>query len=228
MIVSISIIIPIHKTEAELTSLLKNLQNTPKEITQTIIIGENAATQYNTVKTQTISTNISGRAHNLNAGAKHATGEFLWFLHADSILDKNTTSNLIKNIKKHPNNLHYCNLKFSNSNFLMKLNTIGVFFRSNILGIPFGDQAFCIKRSLFHQLGGFCESTPYGEDHLFIWKAKQNNIKITSIKAYLYTSSRKYRKYGLRSWIKTTLLHQYLWLKQALPEYFKFIKKKIL
>jgi GT2 family glycosyltransferase len=98
----------------------------------------------------------------------------------------------------------------------MCINRWGVHFRSRILKVPFGDQGFCIRKDMFQILGGFPDNVPYGEDHIFVWKARQQGVKLQPVCSTLYTSARKYKKHG---WLKTTLLHQYLWVKQAWPQW---------
>jgi hypothetical protein len=63
----------------------------------------------------------------------------------------------------------------------------------------------------------------YGEDHVFVWKARQHGITEKPICDTLYTSARKYKKDG---WLKTTFMHQYLWIKQAWPEWVILRKKQ--
>ncbi|MEQ1789029.1 MAG: glycosyltransferase [Rickettsiales bacterium] len=164
------------------------------------------------------------RALSLNDGAKKATGEYLWFLHADSRLSKKAISALIESVRKHPSSLLYFNLAFENdATSFMCLNALGVHFRSKILQSPFGDQGFCIHKDLFEQIGGFPENLPYGEDNIFAWKARQHGIKLRSTGAKIYTSARKYKKNG---WLKTTLKHQYLWITQSFPEWIKLMRMR--
>jgi hypothetical protein len=102
----------------------------------------------------------------------------------------------------------------------MLINKWGVFFRSNFLKIPFGDQALCMNKSVFEFLGKFNEETSSGEDHLLIWKAHQNGIKLICTEEYVTTSSRKYSENG---WGKTTFKHLVMTYSQAAPEFFKLI-----
>ena len=162
-----------------------------------------------------------GRAEQMNLGASEATGEYIWFLHADSRLNDTTLPSLLASIKSNPDALHYFNLGFyDNKSRFMKLNEAGAKFRSNILKCPFGDQGFCIRKELFDKIGGYPESLPYGEDHVFVWHARQQGIKIRPTGTKLLTSARKYNSGG---WFKVTITHQYLWLKQVIPELFKLL-----
>lgn len=218
--VSISVIIPVKDNDLEWQKLIQDLNH--QNIKEIILVGNTPINIPKNHKLKHFKIHNSNRAKNLNYGALKAQEEFLWFLHADSRLDHNTLNYLITALEKAPHSLHYCNLDFGNSFLPMKLNMIGVWLRCKILNIPFGDQGFCINRNLFQKLNFFPETANYGEDHLFIWKLKQEKINITSIKAKLYTSPRKYQKQG---WLYTTLQHQYLWLKQAIPEYIKYLSQ---
>lgn len=157
----------------------------------------------------------STRAYCLNEGAKHALGEYLWFLHADSILINKSVDQLSKIMQKEEA-LYYFDLKFyKNSCPLIKLNEWGVRFRSRCLKTPFGDQGFFIKRELFERLEHYSTEASYGEDHLLIREYRRNKVSIIPIGMSLYTSARKYEKNG---WLRTTLQHLYLWQKQAFDD----------
>ena len=164
----------------------------------------------------------SGRANCLNAGADVASSKFIWFLHADSRFTKDAYISLKESIKKYPQGLHYFNLRFlSDGPNLMLINEIGVRLRSKLLRTPFGDQGFCIKKELFDKIGGFPNNAEYGEDHLFVWHAKQAGIRIYCTGETILTSSRKYKKNG---WLNITMRHQKMWLSQAFPEWKKLMK----
>ncbi|MBI3580493.1 MAG: glycosyltransferase [Nitrospinae bacterium] len=158
------------------------------------------------------------RAGVMNAGADAAKGEFLWFLHADSKFGPDAVSALYRAVRSHPESLHYFNLAFFGADArltrLMRMNEWGARVRSWALKVPFGDQGFCISKSLFKKVGGFPEGMAYGEDRAFVMRARGRGIKVRSTGATLYTSDRKYKNNG---WLKTTLLHQYRWIKLAWP-----------
>ncbi|WP_071881363.1 glycosyltransferase [Thalassoporum mexicanum] len=161
------------------------------------------------------------RAKSLNLGAAKASNDYIWFLHADSRIDQNTTIALANSIQQAPDALHYFNLAFwGDGPELTKLNAWGANWRSHWLGVPFGDQGFCISKALFTKIGGYPEDVAYGEDHLFGWRSRQLGIQLKCTNALLYTSARKYRD---RGWLQITLKYQYLWLRQAMPEWLKLI-----
>ena len=166
-----------------------------------------------------------GRAIQMNRGASEACGSRLLFLHSDSRLSETGIELLIQSLKSFPTALLYFNLKFPDqSSFLMQLNQWGVYFRSHILGIPFGDQGLCLNRDLFMELGGYNESAAYGEDHLLVWKARRMGIRLKCTGAAIETSARKYQQQG---WLKITLQHIFLTVFQAIPQLFLLIKERI-
>lgn len=163
-----------------------------------------------------------GRAKQQNIGAKNAKKSFLWFVHCDSRINVEAFDNLKKKLAINANHLYYFNLKFlSDGPRLMLLNEFGVFIRSNLFKIPFGDQAFCLRSETFFRLYGFDENANYGEDHLLIWKAHQRHIPVKSVGISIYTSARRYDSYG---WSHTTGKHLLMTFKQAVPQ-FKILLK---
>ena len=80
---------------------------------------------------------------------------------------------------------------------------MGANLRTKYLRLPFGDQSFLINKKLFNFLGEFTEGLEKGEDHEFIWKAKQLGIKINIIDNYILTSGIKYNANPIYQTLKT-------------------------
>jgi hypothetical protein len=158
----------------------------------------------------------AGRAHQLNAGAQAARGQHLWFVHVDSGLSPWVVNQLLAAVSQRPEALHYFRLAFApDGRGPMVLNALGAHWRSEWLGVPFGDQGFCLSATLFRQLGGYDATLPYGEDHLLLWKARRAAIPLNYCHAVITTSARKYRH---RGWGVLTLNYQWRWLRQAVPQ----------
>ena len=166
-----------------------------------------------------------GRAVQMNQGAALAQQHFILFLHADSRLPAHSVSRLIESLQTDSTAVHYFNLWFEDQSFfLMHVNRWGVWLRSHLLGMPFGDQGLCLEKDSFQSLGGFDESAAYGEDHLLVWKARQAGLRLKCTGADIATSARKYRE---RGWLKVTLLHLWLTACQAIPQFFLLMKARI-
>ena len=179
---NISVIIPVWKQETEIKKLLNDLEPFGAEI---------------------IKCSEGSRAKSLNVGAAKASREFLWFLHADSRINQHNINTLIQSIEKHPNAVHYFGLVFENAG-LSAWNASWANLRSSWFKLPYGDQGLCVSKTQFKKIGAYPEDTPYGEDLLFIRKAKQLNIDIVCTSSNIISSARKYNTQG---WLKTTLSH---------------------
>lgn len=165
-----------------------------------------------------------GRALQQNYGASVATRSNLWFLHADSRLSNRSLQKIEENLKNFPEAIFFFDLNFlPDGPRIMFLNAIGAYWRSHLLKMPFGDQGFFMKRKTFFSLGMFNETAKYGEDHLFIWRARQRGVEVLPAYAELFTSSRKYKNIG---WLTTTVKHVILTYQQAFPELIKLLQTR--
>lgn len=178
----VSVIIPVWKQETELKNLLNDLAPYEAEIIQST---------------------KGSRAKSLNAGAAQASREFLWFLHADSRISQDNISSLNTSINNKPNAVHYFELVFEKAG-MSAWNASWANLRSSWYNLPYGDQGLCVSKTQFEKIGEYPEDTPYGEDLLFIRKAKQADVDIVSTQSKIISSARKYRTHG---WLKTTFKH---------------------
>ncbi|OIN86510.1 MAG: hypothetical protein AUJ12_06110 [Alphaproteobacteria bacterium CG1_02_46_17] len=224
----LSVIIPLAIQEQAWKSLLPDLAHLPPNSEIILALPEGAPHleivvphPWMTIRQVSEGT---GRAAQMNAAAHGAEGTQLWFLHADSRLREDTIPALLRRLRQYPDWLLYGDLKFlSDATHLMKINEIGTWVRSRVLGMPFGDQGLCIRKKLFHDIGGYPENVAYGEDHVFVWRARGRGIKLRPIEAPIYTSARKYRD---RGWLKTTIRHVTLTYKQAWPEFCRLVFRR--
>jgi GT2 family glycosyltransferase len=180
----VSIVIPAAPGETAQAGLLEDLENTQAEIN---ILSEGT------------------RASSLNAGARKAKRGILWFLHADSRITDANIEALAEALQKNPKALHYFDLEFEGRG-VTALNATGANIRSHILGLPYGDQGFCIAREQFEKTAGYPEQVPYGEDLLFVRRAKKSGIKLNPVRSSLLTSAREYKR---RGWFRLTLWRQW-------------------
>lgn len=158
-----------------------------------------------------------GRARQLNAAARTARGDWLWFLHADTRFGAEAVPALLRFVAAGETALGWFDLSFRPGGpAAMRLNAWGANLRSAWLGMPFGDQGFVLPAACFAALGGFDEAAAYGEDHLLAWSARQAGVPLRRVGAGLSTSARKYRRSG---WAMTTARHVWLTALQAWPQW---------
>lgn len=107
-----------------------------------------------------------GRASQMNTGVRHATGEWLLFLHADTLLPDGALARL--NMLEPDSAVQAGGFlhQFSGTDWRLRLLSFFNNVRCRWSKIMYGDQAIFVRRSLFERLGGF-PNEPVLEDVLF-------------------------------------------------------------
>ncbi|WP_262892067.1 TIGR04283 family arsenosugar biosynthesis glycosyltransferase [Flavobacterium soyangense] len=134
-----------------------------------------------------------GRAKQLNAGAKVASGGILYFLHCDSFPPKNFDLHILKQVQK-GYKAGCFRMKFDY--FHPVLSVSQWFTRINHISCRGGDQSLFITKELFYEIDGYDESYVIYEDNEIIKRLYQKKQFII-IPKYLTTSARRYRKNGI-------------------------------
>lgn len=201
---NVSIVVPVGPGETCWRDLAGDLAGTDAEIIW-------AATEAATPSVGRWLVGRRGRAQQLNDGAHAATRDYLWFLHADTRLDRGAFEALAARLQ--PDTLLWFDLAFADDGAgPMWLNALGANLRARWLGVPFGDQGFALSRAAFARIGPYDEAARYGEDHLLVWRARRAGLRLVRVPMQLTTSARAYRTHG---WLRVTLLYQWRWLRQA-------------
>jgi rSAM/selenodomain-associated transferase 2 len=137
----------------------------------------------------------SGRARQMNAGARAATGEIVLFLHADTVLPQEF-SFLVTQALADP--------QVVGGRFDVRLDAVGWPFRlvetlmnlrSRLTRISTGDQAIFVRRDIFLTLGGYPEIALM-EDLELSRKLKRAG-KIACLRARVTTSARRWQRDGV-------------------------------
>jgi len=151
-----------------------------------------------------------GRAEQMNAGAKAAAGDILWFLHADTRLPAGA----------HAAVLAACgagavwgrfDVRLSGRPRVLRLVERLMNLRSRLTGIATGDQGIFVTRVAFEQAGGFPD-IPLMED-IALSTALRRQCSPACLRIRILTSSRRWEEQGP---IRTILLMWRLRLAYAL------------
>ena len=96
-----------------------------------------------------------GRGVQLNTGAALATGDILWFLHADSIPPDNFRYHIFNTLEKPGVAGGVFTLEIDSNLSSLKFISKVVALRSKISRIPYGDQGLFVKREVFEKVNGY-------------------------------------------------------------------------
>ncbi|MGK7891905.1 MAG: TIGR04283 family arsenosugar biosynthesis glycosyltransferase [Leptolyngbyaceae cyanobacterium] len=206
----ISIIIPTLNEASHIVETLQPLQDASAGTDIDIIVVDGGSTDATLTKvTEAIDlkarvlTSTVGRANQMNAGAAIATGEYLLFLHADTLLPPNFPDQ-VQAILVDPHNIAGAfELSIQGTDPRLRWIEWGIKWRSHLFQMPYGDQAIFLRASTFREMGGF-PRIPIMEDYELICRLKKlGTVAIASHAAT--TSARRWQKLGL--W-QTTVLNQ--------------------
>ncbi len=136
-----------------------------------------------------------GRAIQMNNGARHAKGNVLIFLHADSRLPENALQAISNAAERQQQFWGRFDVAISGEHFM--LNVIAWFMnrRSRLTSIATGDQAIFVSRSAFDDIGGFPRQ-PLMEDIEISRKLRQK-LPPLPLDAKVVTSGRRWLDNGI-------------------------------
>ena len=165
-----------------------------------------------------------GRARQMNYGAKQASGDILYFLHADSLPPKDFDQRIISEVSQ-ANTTGCFRMKFDKPTPVLRFSQW--FTRFNFKVCRGGDQSLYITREIFKSLNGFNEAFGVYEDCEIIGRIYKN-YKFTIINDYVITSARRYERNG--SWrlqYHFTMIHLKKWLGASAKELHLYYKQHI-
>ena len=131
-----------------------------------------------------------GRAAQMNAGARLATGGALVFLHADTTLPLDAAEEVVSSLKNH--SWGRFDVSIEGRHPLLKVIACSMNLRSRLTGIATGDQAIFVRREAF---GGFAEIALM-EDVAFC-KAMKRRGPPACLRARVRTSGRRWEQRGV-------------------------------
>lgn len=227
----ISIIIPVLNEVKTIEELLFHLVDCAdlKNINEIIVVdGGSTDGTKNIIQSLDLKIKLlnseKGRAKQMNTGSSIATGDILYFLHADSFPPLNYDTHIINEVKK-GNNAGCFRLQFDSNHWWLKIASwLTQFSWRACRG---GDQSQFITKALFEDIGGFDETYNIYEDNILINELYKRN-EFVVINKKIKTSARLYKKHGVWK-IQYHFLAIYLkrWNGATAVELYEYYKKHI-
>jgi len=208
----VSIVIPTLNEEFSIEKTLDALQNCDENIEvivvdggsddATLVIAENYNLKILRVR--------RGRGRQLQAGANHATGEILWFLHADTVPAPDCVRQMRRCLQNENVVGGNFTIRFDGERLAAKFLT-WLYPNLRKIGLIYGDSAIFVRRDVYKRIGGFA-SFPIFEDLDFIERLKRMGEVIT-LSAVVTTSSRRFEnKSFVLTFLRWTILQTLYWL----------------
>lgn len=144
-----------------------------------------------------------GRAHQLLIGTEKTEGEVLLFLHADTRLEPGWSEAVERALSDPGCAGGAFRFRFAERGAWERWIEFWVDVRVTLLGLPYGDQALFVRRSVLEKMGGVA-IVPIMED-LDLVRGIKRAGSLARLPEYATTSSRRYRDRGA---LRTVFWHQ--------------------
>ncbi|MDX6678809.1 MAG: hypothetical protein QOE31_2861 [Solirubrobacteraceae bacterium] len=196
----VSIVIPTLDEAHELPALLDDLARLPG--LWELIVADGGSTdttvklaRSHTPRPQVVLCPGAGRAAQLNAGARAASGDLLLFLHADSRLPRDAYASLAQAWRTE---------NVRGGNFALRFDGDGIFERvlgavyrcQRRHGFYYGDSSLWVRRERFDELGGFREIAIM-DDYDFVRRLERGAGETRCLPGPATTSARRWRAIGI-------------------------------
>lgn len=207
----ISIIVPTLNEQECIAETIKSLQQLEGEKEIIVVDGGSSDETVSLASSQgaQIITSRPGRGVQMHAGALSASGDVLWFVHADTIPPPHALSEIRKRLESPMVAGGNFGLVFDGpSRAARQLTAIYPMLR--LLGLCYGDSGIFVRREIYDRIGGF-RSLALFED-LDLLRRLRAAGKFAHLPCKILTSSRRFeqRNFAL-VWLHWTVLQVLYW-----------------
>lgn len=191
----VSIIVPVYNEEKNIEAIIRTLESLEGDKEIIVVDGESLDNTFE--KASKLAYAIKekkGRANQMNQGAIASKGDILWFVHADSKLEKDSIKHIERAISE-----GYAGGGFSihfydyDTRFMRYISSTSN-RRSVLTGLFYGDQGIFVDRKTFFEVGGFPEMELMEDFKFSRLMRKAGRMKL--LEKGIGTSARRYKNGG--------------------------------
>ncbi|MEQ1931320.1 MAG: TIGR04283 family arsenosugar biosynthesis glycosyltransferase [Parvularculaceae bacterium] len=196
----ISIVVPALNAAESLCATLAAVEGSDAALVREIVVSDGGSTDETRAVAAKAGAQIivgpKGRGGQLKRGAAAATGDWLLFLHADTVLDPAWTDEA-RLIMREPMTAAAFTLAFDSGSVGAKAVAFGANIRTRLFALPYGDQGLLISRAHYDAVGGY-RDMPLFEDVDIIDRivARGGRRALRLLKTRAVTSAERYERRG--------------------------------
>lgn len=202
---TISVIIP---TLNESANIVTTLRRVMADDVHEVIVADGGSIDDTVAKAQTLGPRIvtapAGRGAQQNAGAAAASGEVLFFLHADTLPPVGFVKHIRGTLAQPGMSGGAFGFRLDGDRRAHRLVERFTRWRSRVMQLPYGDQGLFATAAVFRAVGGFPDS-PIMEDVELVRRLRAHG-RIALAPADMLISARRWNRKGV---IHVTTTHQF-------------------
>lgn len=190
---ALSVIIPTLNAQKQLPACLMALmEGLEAGLLREVVISDGGSSDATLQITEEVGAELvagdASRGGQLRRGALAAQGDWLLFLHADTVLDPGWSDCVLDHIAAHADMAGYFRLRFDAGGIAPRLVAGWSNLRARVFGLPYGDQGLLLSRALYDSIGGFTDQ-PLMED---VAMARRLRGRLREIPISARTSAERY------------------------------------
>ncbi len=201
---TVSLIVPVLNEAGGIETFLAALRASCTECCEIIVVdgGSNDQTaQLAAAGSDIVIAAPRGRAKQMNAGARSASGTVLCFVHADSQLPDHADRIIRDALSDRQRQWGRFDVRLSGRHPLLRVVENLMNLRSRLTGIVTGDQALFVRRDVFNAVGGFPDIALM--EDIAMSRALRSVGPPVCLRQRLITSSRRWEIHGI---VRTIML----------------------
>lgn len=197
----LSFVVPVLNESADIASLLRDLRQRYPDAELIVVDGgsDDSTVREAMPGCDQLLLSAPGRAAQMNLGASVARGDYVVFLHADSI-PSISADRLAQALAENPL-WGFCRLRLSGDNRLFRIIEWSINKRSALTRVATGDQMIFVHRERFLSLGGYADM-PLMEDVDLCKRLRRHEAPVVETEP-VTTSSRRWEQGGI---VRTVLI----------------------
>ena len=192
----ISVIVPVLNEEPILGGFLRHVRETASECEVVVVDGGSTdrSAEIGRQLSDILVSSESGRAVQMNTGAGAATGDVLWFVHADSTLPQAAPASIREALSSKDVMGGSFRLRIDSPRLIYRIRDFVGNLLVDLTGIALGDRGLFCRREVFETIGGY-PLVPILED-AELCRALKKHGRTIQLSAYIGTSPRRYEALG--------------------------------
>ena len=202
----VSVVIPVYNESASIGATLASIACQPGPLEILVVDGRSSDdTLARAAVHATVLEAPRGRASQMNAGWRAASGDVLLFVHSDTLLPKDALVQIRRVLTNRAVESGTFRMRFDRNHWLLRL--FAWCANRNLPSLCFGDRSVFVRASTMREVGGFADIPIFEDLHLVRQLHRRGSFRF--LRPVVTTASRRLLQNGI---LRQQLLNATLWI----------------